>query len=128
MLDEPTTGLHFADIQLLLKVLHDFVELGNTVLVVEHNLDVIKTADWLIDLGPEGGNGGGEIVACGTPETLAGMETSYRPSIGESLATRVDWLRAGKPHRGAMVRPTKNAFEQQKCIWQTDYRAERSST
>ncbi len=70
LLDEPTTGLHFADIQLLLKVLHDFVEAGNTVLVVEHNLDVIKTADWLIDLGPEGGDAGGEIICCGTPEDI----------------------------------------------------------
>jgi excinuclease ABC subunit A len=70
LLDEPTTGLHFADIELLLKVLHDFVDAGNTVLVVEHNLDVIKTADWIIDIGPEGGKGGGEVVACGTPEQL----------------------------------------------------------
>ncbi len=68
LLDEPTTGLHFADIELLLKVLHDFVDAGNTVLVVEHNLDVIKTADWIIDLGPEGGAAGGRIVAAGTPE------------------------------------------------------------
>ena len=71
LLDEPTTGLHFADIELLLKVLHDFVDAGNTVLVVEHNLDVIKTADWVIDIGPEGGDGGGRIVACGTPEEVA---------------------------------------------------------
>ncbi len=71
LLDEPTTGLHFADIKLLLKVLHDFVDAGNTVLVVEHNLDVIKTADWIIDLGPEGGAAGGRIVATGTPEEVA---------------------------------------------------------
>ena len=71
LLDEPTTGLHFADIELLLKVLHDFVDAGNTVLVVEHNLEVIKTADWIIDLGPEGGEAGGRIVAAGTPEDVA---------------------------------------------------------
>src|SRR5213078_3902461 len=71
LLDEPTTGLHFADVQLLLKVLHDFAAAGNTVLVVEHNLDVIKTADWIIDLGPEGGDAGGKIVATGTPEKIA---------------------------------------------------------
>ncbi len=71
LLDEPTTGLHFADIQLLLKVLHAFVDAGNTVLVVEHNMEVIKTADWIIDLGPEGGEAGGRIVAVGTPEEVA---------------------------------------------------------
>jgi len=71
ILDEPTTGLHFADIQLLLKVLHDFADAGNTVVVVEHNLEVVKTADWIIDLGPEGGEAGGYIVAAGTPEDLA---------------------------------------------------------
>ncbi|RIK88341.1 MAG: excinuclease ABC subunit A [Planctomycetota bacterium] len=70
LLDEPTTGLHFADIELLLKVLHDFVDAGNTVLVVEHNLDVIKTADWIIDIGPEGGKAGGQVVAAGTPEEV----------------------------------------------------------
>jgi excinuclease ABC subunit A len=83
MLDEPTTGLHFHDIELLLNVLHGFVELGNTVVVVEHNLDVVKTADWIVDLGPEGGAGGGEIVASGTPEEVAACATS---STGQALA------------------------------------------
>ncbi len=95
LLDEPTTGLHFADIQMLLKVLHDFVDAGNTVLVVEHNLDVIKTADWLIDLGPEGGAGGGQIVAVGTPEELVAggqgpVASGQRSHTGEALAPYLD--------------------------------------
>ena len=77
MLDEPTTGLHFADIQQLLKILHRLVDLGNTVLVIEHNTEVIKTADYIIDLGPEGGINGGEVVATGTPEQIAKNERSY---------------------------------------------------
>ncbi|GAA5525086.1 uvrABC system protein A [Microbulbifer aestuariivivens] len=77
ILDEPTTGLHFADIQLLLDVLHRLRDHGNTIVVIEHNLDVIKTADWLVDLGPEGGSGGGEIIATGTPEEVAANERSH---------------------------------------------------
>ena len=77
ILDEPTTGLHFRDIELLLQVLNQLVDSGNTVLIIEHNLDVIKTADWLVDMGPEGGDGGGRVVAQGTPETVAATKTSH---------------------------------------------------
>ena len=77
ILDEPTTGLHFEDISMLLSVLNKLVDKGNTVLVIEHNMDVIKTADWIIDLGPEGGDEGGYIVAEGTPEKLVQNEDSY---------------------------------------------------
>ena len=77
ILDEPTTGLHFHDIELLLKVLNQLVDSGNTVLIIEHNLDVIKTADWLVDMGPEGGDGGGRVVAQGTPEQVAASPDSH---------------------------------------------------
>ena len=90
LLDEPTTGLHFADVEKLLEVLHGFVDAGNTVLVVEHNLDVIKTADWVIDLGPEGGAGGGTILEQGTPEVIAKNKKSY---TGRALA---ELLQTGK--------------------------------
>ena len=83
VLDEPTTGLHFADVEKLLQVLHRLVETGNTVLVIEHNLDVIKTADWIIDLGPEGGDRGGRVIAEGTPERIAESPGS---ATGEYLA------------------------------------------
>ncbi|HEX5610687.1 MAG TPA: excinuclease ABC subunit UvrA [Solirubrobacterales bacterium] len=87
ILDEPTTGLHFADVQRLLDVLGRLVDAGNTVVVIEHNLDVIKTADWLIDLGPEGGEGGGQIVATGTPEEVAAADGSYTGRFLSSLVT-----------------------------------------
>jgi excinuclease ABC subunit A len=83
LLDEPTTGLHFEDVRKLLEVLHRLTDLGNTVIVVEHNLDVIQSADWLVDLGPEGGEAGGELVAMGTPEHVAACEASF---TGKELA------------------------------------------
>ncbi len=83
ILDEPTTGLHFHDVKKLLEVLHELVDTGNSVVVIEHNLEVIKTADWLIDMGPEGGDGGGEIVAQGTPEDVVKVKRSY---TGQFLA------------------------------------------
>ena len=77
ILDEPTTGLHFEDVKNLLKVLQGLVDKGNTVLVIEHNLDIIKSADWIIDLGPEGGDAGGEVVACGSPRDVIKVKKSY---------------------------------------------------
>ncbi len=88
ILDEPTTGLHFHDVARLLDVLHELVEQGNTVVVIEHNLDVIKTADWIIDLGPEGGTGGGEIVVTGTPEEVAACEKSWTGRYLKPLLNR----------------------------------------
>jgi excinuclease ABC subunit A len=85
ILDEPTTGLHFADIQQLLNVLHTLKNQGNTIVVIEHNLDVIKTADWIIDLGPEGGDKGGKIIATGTPEDVAQNPASYTGKYLKSL-------------------------------------------
>ena len=96
ILDEPTTGLHFEDVKKLLEVLHALVESGNTVVVIEHNLEVIKTADWIIDLGPEGGDRGGNIVVAGTPEDVAKAKASY---TGRFLAPYLS--RAGTTRRRA---------------------------
>jgi excinuclease ABC subunit A len=88
VLDEPTTGLHFHDVAKLLEVLQELVETGNTVIVIEHNLEVIKTADWIIDLGPEGGDGGGEIVAIGTPEEVAENPRSHTGKFLKDIMNR----------------------------------------
>ena len=97
ILDEPTTGLHFHDVAKLLEVLHELVDSGNTVAVIEHNLEVIKTADWIIDIGPEGGDGGGEVVANGTPEEVAKVKKSY---TGQYLAPLL------KPRKKAVAKKT----------------------
>ena len=103
ILDEPTTGLHFEDVKKLLEVLHELVDNGNSVLVIEHNLDVIKTADWVIDLGPEGGDGGGKIVAQGTPEDVAKVKASH---TGRYLA---EALKRHSQRRGAQAPKQKAA-------------------
>jgi excinuclease ABC subunit A len=86
VLDEPTTGLHSYDVKNLLKVLERLKDKGNTMIIIEHNLDVIKTADWIIDLGPEGGNGGGKVIGTGTPEDLAATKKSY---TGQYLSNKI---------------------------------------
>mgnify|MGYP002623072878 CR=1 FL=1 len=102
ILDEPTTGLHFEDTKKLLEVLHELVENGNTVLVIEHNLDVIKTADWILDLGPEGGDGGGQIVAMGTPEEVAKVKASHTGRyLAEALKRHGERSKAQAPKRKA---------------------------
>ena len=99
ILDEPTTGLHFEDVRKLLEVLHTLVEQGNTVVVIEHNLEVIKTADWVLDLGPEGGEGGGRIVAEGTPEDIAANPESHTGRFLRPILARHAPLALPKPKR-----------------------------
>ena len=96
ILDEPTTGLHSEDIRRLLEVLERLVDKGNTVLVIEHNLDVVKSADYLIDLGPEGGDGGGKIIATGTPEEVAHVKKSYTGFYLKKMLARIQQLQTGK--------------------------------
>ena len=96
ILDEPTTGLHFEDVRKLLEVLHALVDQGNTVLVIEHNLEIIKTADWIVDLGPEGGDKGGRVVAAGTPEEVAATPGSF---TGEYLLSHLSGVRSRRKKR-----------------------------
>ncbi|MCE9649302.1 MAG: excinuclease ABC subunit UvrA [Parvibaculum sp.] len=108
ILDEPTTGLHFHDVAKLLEVLHELVEQGNTVVVIEHNLEVIKTADWILDLGPEGGDGGGEIVAAGTPEDVAKEPRSYTGHYLKELFKRRPGKTATAQKPAAATKPKKS--------------------
>jgi excinuclease ABC subunit A len=110
VLDEPTTGLHYADVERLLQVLHRLVEHGNTVVVIEHNLDVLKTADWLIDLGPEGGGRGGELVAEGTPEQVAANPDSYTGQYLRPVLERAGRTIGPPPERrdGSEATPQSN--------------------
>jgi len=105
ILDEPTTGLHFADIAQLLKVLHRLRDEGNTVIVIEHNLDVIKTADWVVDMGPEGGDGGGQIIATGTPEDIAANKRSYTGKYLKATLARATPAKPAGAESGSSVAP-----------------------
>src|SRR5690606_21084297 len=111
ILDEPTTGLHFEDVRKLLEVLHALVDQGNTVVVIEHNLEVIKTADWIIDMGPEGGDGGGEVVVAGTPEQVAKTARSY---TGQYLAPYLkSQAKRGVVHSAAVAAKPKIKVKRQ---------------
>jgi ABC-type multidrug transport system ATPase subunit len=107
ILDEPTTGLHFEDTKKLLEVLHELVDQGNTVVVIEHNLDVVKTADWLLDFGPEGGDGGGEIVAVGSPQDVAKVEASWTGRYLKDVLARHEERRLA---RVAELKKAKRAY------------------
>ncbi|QRM27784.1 excinuclease ABC subunit UvrA [Microvirga sp. VF16] len=107
ILDEPTTGLHFHDVAKLLEVLHELVDQGNTVVVIEHNLEVIKTADWVIDMGPEGGNGGGQIVAQGTPEEIAESKASHTGRFLKEVLERRPLKKEAAPKEAAKKAPAK---------------------
>jgi len=114
ILDEPTTGLHFHDVAKLLDVLHELVDTGNTVVVIEHNLEVIKTADRIIDLGPEGGDGGGEIVACGTPEEVANAKGSYTGQFLKALLKRRPVAAKKSPKNAGLKKETAKKAESKK--------------
>ena len=122
ILDEPTTGLHFHDVRKLLEVLQELVDAGNTMIVIEHNLDVIKTADWLIDLGPEGGDGGGQIVATGTPEEVAADETSW---TGKHLA---ETFRRQDKRRAQRLAAARKAREEEQLPAKPASRPKRTAT
>jgi excinuclease ABC subunit A len=107
ILDEPTTGLHFHDVAKLLEVLHELVDQGNTVVVIEHNLEVIKTADWVIDMGPEGGSGGGQIVAQGTPEDIAEAKASHTGRFMKEVLQRRPLKKEAAPKATAKKAPAK---------------------
>jgi len=112
ILDEPTTGLHFEDVRKLMEVIQELADSGNTVIVIEHNLDVIKQADWIIDLGPEGGDGGGEIVAAGTPEDVAKSTKGYtgkflKPVLAKSGTKKTSPPRTAKKASRKTTKTTK---------------------
>ena len=114
ILDEPTTGLHFEDVRKLMEVIQELTEGGNTVVVIEHNLDVIKQADWIIDMGPEGGDGGGEVVAAGTPEDVAKVTASYtgkflKPLLGAKRAKAAEAAPKSKPRAKTAAAKGKTA-------------------
>lgn len=128
ILDEPTTGLHFHDIKALLAVLHELVDRGNTVLVIEHNMDVIKTADWIIDLGPEGGAEGGQVVATGTPEKIAKMNTPTAKALKEALNPEPVVVLKEKKKRGEEIKEIAVYGAEQNNLKSLDIKIPRGKT